>query len=166
MTSKTAVLISTVGMVAFAVAVVSAAGPAPAPDQAQACPRMAAATNVCPAPPAVAPEQVKAAPVPPPERPAMRRGQGQGQGRGMYPNVTPPLTEDQKKKIEGLQAEARKKVADTQDMSARGAIMQELHKTVMETVLTPEQRASMPKRPEGGRRPRAHGNDAPPAPQE
>ena len=166
MTSKTAVLISTVGVVAFAVAVVSAAGPAPAPDQA--CPRMAAATNVCPAPPAVAPQQVKAAPATPPERPAMRRGQGQGQGpgRGMYPNVTPPLTEDQKKKIEGLQAEARKKAADTQDMSARGAIMQELHKTVMETVLTPEQRASMPKRPEGGRRPRAHGNDAPPAPQE
>ena len=61
----------------------------------------------------------------------------------------PALTEEQKTKITTLIDEAKKKMESATDRKAKGEIMKELHKTIMGTVLTPEQRESLPKRPEG-----------------
>ena len=65
----------------------------------------------------------------------------------------PALTDEQKTKIQTLIDEAKKKMESATDGKAKGEIMKELHKTIMETVLTAEQRESLPKRPEG----RGHG---------
>ena len=76
----------------------------------------------------------------------------------------PALTDDQKTKIKSLIDDAKKKMDSATDGKAKREVMMELHKTIMETVLTAEQRDSLPKRPEG----RGHGKhekgEAPPAP--
>ena len=61
----------------------------------------------------------------------------------------PALTDEQKTKIQTLIDEAKKKMESATDGKAKREIMMELHKTIMETVLTAEQRESLPKRPEG-----------------
>ena len=69
----------------------------------------------------------------------------------------PALTDDQKTKIKDLVATREKKMADATDDKAKGEIKKELHKSI-DAVLTAEQLASLPKRPEGGRH---HGEGKP-----
>ena len=78
----------------------------------------------------------------------------------------PALTDDQKTKVKDLVAAAEKKLADATDPKAKGEIMKELRKSV-DGVLTADQLASLPKRPEGGRHHgEGKGGDAPAPPAE
>ena len=63
--------------------------------------------------------------------------------------VKPALTDEQKTKITELAAAAKKKIAEATEPKAKMEIAKEFHKTVMQTVLTAEQRTSLPKRHKG-----------------
>lgn len=98
-------------------------------------------------------------PLPPGPRPGMEHGPLLTR---FFDRVQPPLTDAQKEQIKKLAEETRAKAATAQTPAERRALHMQLRKTVISTILTEEQRASLP--PRGlARRGGAHCGPQPPA---
>lgn len=89
--------------------------------------------------------------------------------------VQPPLTDAQKEQIKKLAEETRAKIQAAQSPEERRAIHMDMRKTIMKTILTEEQRASLRPRGKGpgmgmgmgkhkGPKPPAEGTEPPPPP--
>lgn len=82
-----------------------------------------------------------------------------------FERVQPPLTDVQREQIAKLSAEARPKLHNAQSPQERRAIHAQLRKTIMQTVLTEEQRASLREQRKHYRK-RMHKHEAPHPPAE
>jgi|GEM_PF-5616643 len=68
-----------------------------------------------------------------------------------FENLQPPLTDKQKEQIEKLAEETRAKITAAQTPEERRALHMDMRKTIVKTILTDEQRASLPYHGKGPR---------------